>query len=85
MTPGYRALAISITALLILTVVSFAASDPKQFSETHKLRHQCIDHCRSEATVCTTACGTEDCLETCTEPLASCIDTCRETYPRKAQ
>ncbi len=84
MTPRYRAVAISIPALLILTAVSFAASDTKQLSETHKLRHQCIDHCRSEATVCTIACDNEDCLETCTEPLASCIDRCREMYPRKA-
>ena len=82
---GYRALAISIPALLILTMVSFAASDKKGLSESHRLRHQCIDHCRSEATICTTKCQTEDCLETCTEPLASCIDKCRELYPRKAQ
>jgi len=85
MTPRYRALAISIPALLILTAVSFAASDTKQLSETHQLRHQCIDHCRSVATVCSTKCEAEDCLDACTEPLASCIDKCREMYPRKAQ
>ena len=85
MTSQYRALAISIPGLLILTVVSFAASDTKQLSETHQLRHQCIDHCRSVATVCSTKCEAEDCLDACTEPLASCIDKCREMYPRKAQ
>ena len=85
MTSGYRALVIFIPALLLLSAVSSGASDKKGLSETHVLRHQCIDRCRSEATICTTKCQSEDCLETCTEPLASCIDKCRELYPRKAQ
>jgi hypothetical protein len=85
MPSRYRALVISIPALLILTTVSFAAAETKQLSETRKLRQQCIDHCRSVATVCTTKCGTGDCLDTCTEPLASCVDKCRERYPRRAQ
>lgn len=85
MTSGYRAPAISILALLILTAASFAAFETKPLSKTHRLRHQCIDRCRSEATVCTTKCQTEDCLVACTEPMGSCIDKCREIYPRKAQ
>jgi hypothetical protein len=79
MPSRYRALAISIPALLILTAVSAAAA------ETHQLRHHCIDDCRSVATVCSTKCEAEDCLDACTEPLASCIDKCREMYPRKAE
>ena len=84
MTPC-RILAISIPALLILTLVSFAADETKRFSKTHLLRHQCIDHCRSAATVCTTRCRSGDCLDDCTKPIGSCIDKCREIYPRKAQ
>ena len=78
-TSGYRALAISITALLIFTAVSSAAC------ETKRLRQQCIDDCRIETTTCTTRCKTEDCLNACTEPLGSCINKCREMYPRKTQ
>ena len=78
-TSGYRALAISTTALLIFTAVSSAAS------ETKRLRQKCIDDCRIEATTCTTRCKTEDCLNACTEPLGSCINKCREMYPRKTQ
>jgi hypothetical protein len=65
-----------ITALLIFTAVSSAAA------ETKRLRQQCIDDCRIETTTCTTRCKTEDCLNACTEPLGSCINKCREMYPR---
>src|ERR1700674_4384799 len=78
-TSGYRALAISTTALLIFTAVSSAASDTKL------LRQKCIDDCSIETTTCTTRCKTEDCLNACTEPLGSCINKCREMYPRKTQ
>jgi hypothetical protein len=60
-TSGYRALAISITALLIFTAVSSAAS------ETNRLRQQCIDDCRIETTTCITRCKTEGCLNACSE------------------
>jgi len=85
MPSRYRALAISIPALLILTGVSPAAAETKRLSETHQLRHHCIDDCRSVVTVCSTKCEAEDCLDACPEPLASCIDKCREMYPRKAE
>jgi len=85
MPSQYRAIAISIPALPILTGVSPAAAETKRLSETHQLRHHCIDDCRSVATVCSTKCEAEDCLDACTEPLASCIDKCREMYPRKAE
>lgn len=80
-----KTLAISIPALLILAAVSAAAAETKRFSENHLSRHHCIDDCRSEATVCTTKCEAEDCLDACTEPLGNCIDKCRERFPRKAK
>jgi hypothetical protein len=61
------------------------AAAGKVISEAHRIRRQCIDQRRSEATVCTTKCKDEDCLEGCTEPLATCIDDCRAKYPREAK
>ena len=79
MTTAFRALAVSFPALLISAAVAVAA--PKQLSESHRLRHQCLDLCRSVATVCMTKCDTENCLDVCTEPMASCIDECRARHP----
>ena len=57
MKSGYRALAMSVPALLLFTAVSSEASEAK------RLRQQCIDDCRVEVTTCTTKCATGDCLE----------------------
>ncbi|MFY9658424.1 MAG: hypothetical protein WAK01_17890 [Methylocystis sp.] len=81
MSPG-RIFAISCSALLLGLP---AAATGKPISEAHRIRHQCIDRCRSVATVCTTKCGSEDCLEACTEPLDACIDKCRAKYPRETR
>ncbi|HTO79446.1 MAG TPA: hypothetical protein VMJ31_06700 [Methylocystis sp.] len=83
MTIPHRNFAVTVSALLLFTGISPAAAAGKVISEAHRIRHQCIDQCRSEATVCTTKCGSEDCLEGCTEPLAGCIDDCRAKYPRE--
>ena len=56
MKSGYRALAMSVPALLLFTAVCSEASEAK------RLRQQCIDHCRVEVTTCTTKCATGDCL-----------------------
>jgi hypothetical protein len=80
-----RIFAVSLSGLLFYPGVSPAAAAGKVISEAHRIRHLCIDQCRSEATVCTTKCKAEDCLEGCTEPLASCIDECRAKYPREAK
>ena len=75
MKSGYRALAILVAALPLLAAVSCEASEAK------RLRQQCIDNCRAEATTCTTRCATGDCLESCTRPLDGCINNCRKTHP----
>jgi len=75
---GYRALAMSVLALLLFTAVASAASENK------RLRQQCIDDCRVEATTCTTKCPTGDCLDSCTRPLDGCIKNCRKMHPRQA-
>jgi len=77
-----RIFAVSVSATALLAGTAAAG---KVISEAHRIRHLCIDQCRSEATVCTTKCGSEDCLEGCTEPLASCTDDCRAKYPREAK
>jgi len=84
-TSLYRIFAISVGALLLSLEISPAAAAGKVFSEAHQIRHRCIDQCRSTATVCTTKCKSGDCLESCTEPLATCIDDCRAKYPREAK
>ena len=78
MKSGYRALAMSVLALLLFTAVASAASENK------RLRQQCIDDCRVEATTCTTKCPTGDCLDSCTRPLDGCIKNCRKMHPRQA-
>ena len=75
MKSGFRALAMSVPALLLFTAVSSEASEAK------RLRQQCIDDCRVEVTTCTTKCATGDCLESCTRPLDGCINKCRKTHP----
>jgi hypothetical protein len=70
-----RALAMLIAALRLFAAVSSEATEAK------RLRQQCIDDCRAEATTCTTKCHTGDCLESCTRPLDGCINNCRKTHP----
>jgi hypothetical protein len=84
-TIPYRIFAISLSALMLFAGVFPAPATGKVISEAHRVRHLCIDQCRSEATECSTKCKTGDCLEDCTEPLATCIDDCRAKYPREAK
>ena len=75
MKSGYRALAMSIAALTLFAAHNCEASEAK------RLRQQCIDNCRAEATTCTTKCHTGDCVKSCTRPLDGCINNCRKTHP----
>ena len=69
----------SVSALLLFTAVSSKATEAK------RLRQQCIDDCRAEATTCATKCLTGDCLDSCTRPLDGCIKNCRKTHPSQTR